>query len=279
MTDLNSLANLRSMRYGDQSAELAQIQSARNALRILDTEITRTELRLRNLPRLAPSWATGGRGAGTAEQRLAARSQPRKGGFSKALLPVKVDRGGLGLNPGFMKYAGKGATASLGFHITAALGQQLMDMGEQMKAVRQAGGSQSEQAMVPVLGTGRKLVEATGATSFAKMLLRGGGLTREDADARVDRVMDRWFTPPSILAQRDRKQAAAISKALEGVTARWKEDVAFLDNWTPEDFDVYGDPERAQLKADLHKRNRAYLDALADMRSNEAARAAAKNAD
>lgn len=41
----------------------------------------------------------------------------------------------------------------------------------------------------------------------------------------------------------------------------------------------YGDPERSQLRADLHKRNRAYLDALYDVRADKAAREAAKNAD
>lgn len=275
--DPGNLANLRTMRFGDQGAELAQIQSARNALRLLDAEITRTELRLRTLPRLAPTGG-GGVSRGSTNQRGTMRRTPAKMGFNKQLVPIKMGKNGLGLNPAAMNFGGKGATAALGFHIVAGLGQQIMNTGDQMKAARMAGASQTEQAMVPVLGTGRAAMGLLGVTSMAKMLMRPG-LGEEGAERAVERTMDRMFMSPSIKAQRERQMKASVTAALSHVTGQWKDDTAFLDTWTPDDFDVYGDESRRQLKDELWRKNRDYLLALSDLRSDEAVKKVSQEGD
>lgn len=272
--DPSNLANLRSLRYGDQSAELAQIQSARNALRLLDAAITRTELRLRALPKMVPSGA-GGSGGTTAGQRLAHRHSPRKMGLNKQLIPIKMGKNGLGLNPAAMNFGGKGATAALGFHIVAGLGNQLMDTGDQMKAARMAGADMTEQAMIPVKSTARAAMGLLGVTPMAKMLMRNA-FGEEEANRRVEDTLDKWFLPPSIQKQRKERKQAAINTALNGVTQQWKDDLAFLDNWTPDDFDVYGDESRSALQAELWRKNRDYLLALSDLRADQATDKAAQ---
>lgn len=268
---IDNLANLHGMRHGGQSAELAQIQSARNALRLLDSAITRTELRLRALPKHVPS------GSGAApRQRLSDRAVPRKMAFNRQLVPIKMGQQGLGLNPAAMNFGGKGATAALGFHIVAGLGNQIMDTGEQMKAVRQAGGSMSEQAAVPVLQTGRKIVDLLGVTSMSKMLLRDA-FGAEEANRRVENTLDSWFLPPSIQKQQQERRKAAITNALAGVTRQWKDDLAFLDSWTPDDFEVYGDDTLTAMRAELWRKNRDYLLAISDVRSDKAVDLAAQN--
>lgn len=274
---LDNIANLRGMRYGDQSAELAQIQSARNALRLLDAAITRTELRLRALPKMVPNGAPGGGTGGgtTAGQRLGGRTAPRKMGLNKQLLPIKIDKGGMGLNPGFMKFGTKGATAALGFHIVAGLGNQIMETGDQMKAARMAGADMTEQAMIPVKNTARAAMNLLGVTSMAKMVMRNA-FGEEEANRRVEDTLDRWFLPPSVQQQRKERKQAAVNTALKGVTKQWKDDLAFLDNWTPDDFDVYGDESRTALKDELWVKNRRYLLALSDLRADQAVDKAAQ---
>jgi hypothetical protein len=277
--EVDNIANLRAMRFGDQSAELAQIASARQALRVLDTAITATELRLRRLPTMVPGPGGGvGRSAMTAEQRLASRHAPRVGASSRTLIPLRksLGRGGINLSAGLLKYGIGGASTVMPYHVVSGVGNQLQDWGDQMKEVQRAGGSQGEQAMVPVRAAGRTALDMLGVTSMSKMLMRPG-LGKEGADKAVERTMESWFTSPSVLKQREQQRERNMQLAIAPIHKQYDDDNAFLDTWTPDDFDVLGDATRAQMKDEFVKRNRAYVNALYDLRVATAREKAAQN--
>lgn len=285
---IDPIANLRTLRYGNQSSELAQIQSARNALRILDTEITKTEIRLRALPAMVPQ-SVGGSGGGSGgglsqEQRLIDRRLPRKMRGNKiGIGPVELGGRGVGLNAGYMRgLGGKAMTGMIGFHVTAGLINQGMNVVDRQRSLQAEGAGATERSaqfgLDVIGGAASAFGNLTGTAPLARSLLRAGGMTQEDADRLVSDAFDRVFTTTEGRNRKQRKITDAMMRAAAEVTKQYQDDNEFLDSWTPEDFDVADDAGRSQLRAEMVKRNRKYLNALGDLRLYVGTRSAAMNA-
>ena len=271
---LNNLANLRQMRYGNQSAELAQIQSARQALRLLDVEITKAEVRLRALPAMVPSSSSGSGGGGSLsqEQRLINRRLPRLMRGNKIELgPVEMGRSGLGLNAGYLRgLGGRAVTGMIGFHVAAGLLNQGMDLVDRNRKLIASGATPNEArdqlGLSALSGIANTVTALSGARPLAGALLRAGGMTQEDAEAMIARGMENVFSTAATKARRDQQVANAIAIAGANTRRQYADDYEYVDKWTPEDFDVQGDIGRSQLRAEVREKNRAYLKALADVR-------------
>lgn len=271
---IDPTANLHSMRYDGTNSELAQIQSARNALRMLDGEITKTEIRLRRLPAMVPQSVGGGGGGGmgqTQEQRLIDRRAPRKMRGNKiGLGPVELGGNGVGLNAGYMRgLGGKAMTGMIGFHVTAGLMNQGMNVVDKQRAMQRAGVSEADRTrqlgLDVIGGVASAAGTLTGTTSLAGAMLRAAGNRQEDVDRWMSDAYDKVFDPVAV-RQRNARHADGIRKAGADVARQYREDNDFLDSWTPDDFDVADDAGRSQLRAELIKKNRKYVNAMADMR-------------
>lgn len=271
---IEQVANLRTMRYGNQSSELAQIQSARNALRMLDAEITKTELRLRRLPAMVLAshggTSTGGGGL-TQEQRLIDRRLPKKMRGNKiGLGPVEMGPSGVGLNTGYLRgLGGKAMTGMIGFHVTAGLLNQGTDLVDRQRQLQQQGvgiADRRTQGVLDVAGAvARTAGTLAGVTPLAGALLRAAGNRQEDVDRWLGDAFDRVFDPIAV-RQRNARHRAGIERAGADVRKQYKDDNDFLNSWTPEDFDVSGDAGRSMLREELARKNRKYLKALSDVR-------------
>lgn len=267
--------------------EVRQILHARSLLKTLDAEVVRTEARLRRLPAIAAAAGAsgGGRGVGTgtAAERLAARRGPFKMARNKVEYGlVEVGPKGVGLNVGYMRgMGGKLLTAGIGFHVAAGVGGQMMDLADKQRKLAQQGVGavdRQRQLVSDVAGGVVSTVgQISGVTPMASMMLRAGGFTKEDADHKLSELYDKVFDPTAIRL-RNKRTDVAVNKALADATKQWKDANDFLDNWTPEDFDVWDDAGRSQLRTEMVQKNRKYVNAFFEAKMSDDAGNAARDA-
>lgn len=268
------------------SPELAQILSARQALRILDAAISRTESRLRTLPAMVPSpgfgGGTGGGGSSGGGSRPSLRNKffgVERGGVNFG--PASIDKGGLGLNKGFLRFGGAGVSTMVGFHITGAIGNQAMDLAERDRELRKKGASPAERIATGAAYAGGSFLEQasslSGVSSVAEMALRGGGFTKEGAAEAVRDVFENIRTLGRAGRERNEAFRAAIAKSGAEVRKKYNDAYTYLRAWTPDDFDVEGTVDREDLRAEMLRINQGRLEAWMDDANNSARRKAARD--
>lgn len=271
------------MRYGDQSSTIAQIQSARQAMRILDAEITRTEARLRALPATVPAalgTATkGGSAKATAAQRMASR---RASTMPKLFMTTddgarlgifKTGQTGLTMSPGVLKALYGSGYAAASMHVVAGIGNQMMNVADRQRELKEQGvgaaNRRSQFGLDVIGGIGKGTADIFGINAMAEMLLRPA-LGREEAQKRVERVWRDTFENAGVKRVRLENTKRRLAKAGDAVTRQYADDLAFLNAWTPDDFDVGDDYAYAKLNNELRTKNAGYLRALHDLRLGQA---------
>lgn len=266
------------------SPELAQILSARQALRILDAAISRTESRLRTLPAMVPSprlgGGAGGSGGGTGRSSLRNKFfGVERGGVN--IGPMGIDKGGIGLNKGFMRFGGAAVSTLVGFHIASSVGNQVMDLAERDRALKEKGATAGERAASIAAHAGGSFLEQaaslTGVSGVAEMALRGGGFTKEGAAEAVKDLFDNIKTLGRAGRERNEAFRAAIAKSGAEVRKKYNDAYTYLRAWTPDDFDVEGQVDREDLLNEMHRINQGRLEAWMDDANNSARRKAARD--
>lgn len=266
--------------------EVRQILHARSLLKTLDAEVVRTEAKLRRLPAIAAAaGASGGRGVGTgtAAERLAARRGPFKMARNKVDIGlVEIGPKGVGLNVGYLRgMGGKLLTGAIGFHVAAGVGNQVMDLADKQRKLEQQGVSAADRRLQMgadvIGGTAAFLGRATGITPAAGMLLRAGGLTADDVDRRMSDAYDSIFDRTALNLRRRRMEMAA-RKAADDAIKQYRDANDYLNNWTPDDFDVADDAGRSQLRVEMLQKNRKYVDAFFAAKVGDSAYRAAQDA-
>lgn len=268
------------------SPELAQILSARQALRILDAAISRTESRLRTLPALVPSPGLGGGTGGGGSSGGGSRSSLRnkffgveRGGVN--IGPMGIDKGGIGLNKGFMRFGGAAVSTLVGFHIASSVGNQVMDLAERDRALKEKGATAGERVAAHAAHAGGSFLEQaaalTGVSGVAEMALRGGGFTKEGAAEAVKDLFDNIKTLGRAGRERNEAFRAAIAKPGAEVRKKYNDAYTYLRAWTPDDFDVEGTVDREDLRAEMLRINQGRLEAWMDDAGNSARRKAARD--
>ena len=140
------------------------------------------------------------------------------------------------------------------------------------------GGERARQLGLDVLGaTGSALGNLSGTVPLARMLLRAGGFTAEDADAHMAEAYSNIFDTAEARQRKKSRTNMAIAKAAADVNKQFEDDNAFLDTWTPEDFVVGGEADRDNFRAEFKSKNRKYINALHDLRLNEGMNKAAQD--
>lgn len=265
------------------SPEMVQILSARSALRVLDTSIARTEARLRALPSMVPSPTLGsGSGGGGSTRNGSLRNRffgVEKGGLNVG--PMGIDKGGIGLNKGFLRFGGKAVTTMVGFHITAAVGNQIMDLAERDREMKANGATKGERAAAAgAYAAGSFLEQASslaGTSGFAEMALRGGGFTKEGAQKAVADLFEAIKTGGRSVTARDKAMRDAISKAGAETRKQYSDAYVFLDSWFPDDFDVANELDMKDLRIDMRRLNAGRLEAWMDDDHNSRQRKALRD--
>jgi hypothetical protein len=276
------------MRYGDQSSTVAQIQSARQAMRVLDAEIARTEARLRAMPAMVNP-ALGGTVSGgasrkaTAAQRMASRrAQTMPKLFmvtddGARLGAFKTGQTGLAMSPGVLKAMYGSGYAAAAFHVVAGVGNQIMNLQDRQRELERQGVSvanrRSQAGLDVIGGISKGVADIFGVNAMAEMLLRPA-LGREEAQKSVARVWRDAFENEGVKRARMERTRRRLAAAGEDVTKQFMDDLAFLNAWTPTDFDVGDDYGYAILNDELHTKNKLYITALHDLRLNQALDAA-----
>ena len=269
----------------NSSPELAQILSARQALRILDAAISRTESRLRTLPALVPSPGFGGGGAGGGSGGSKNGSLKNKffgverGGVN--IGPMGIDKGGIGLNKGFMRFGGAAVSTLVGFHIASSVGNQVMDLAERDRALKEKGATAGERVAAHAAHAGGSFLEQaaalTGVSGVAEMALRGGGFTKEGATKAIKETFEDIRDLGRASGERNAAFKAALAKSGAEVRKKYNDAYTYLRAWTPEDFDVEGTVDREDLRAEMLRINQGRLEAWMDDAGNSARRKAARD--
>lgn len=262
------------------SIEIIQIESARRALRVLDAEIARTEVRLRSMPALVAQQGL----PGSATSRLNMRSphagrlmSAHAGGNSAHLGPIHIGKHGLGLNPRFLRFGG----AALGLHIVAGTGNQLIHMRDENKQRAAEGATMDEQIRATAMGTVGKVAalagNIVGVVPLAKTLFKAAGNTEEDTEAMFQRAYDKVFARDD-MRRKDLARAKRVEEATAAVRKQYADNNEFLDNWTPEDFDVQDDFGRSALRSEIRAKNRNLVNAIEERDREAAIQSASKDA-
>lgn len=249
------------------SPELMQILSARQALRVLDASIARTEQRLRNLPNMVPaSIGVPGPVGGGSGRNGSLKNKffgVERGGLNVG--PMGIDKGGIGLNKGFMRFGGKAVSAMIGAHIVASVGTQIMDLAERDRDMALKGASRGERIAAAGSHMAGSFIEQaaniSGASSIAEMALRGGGFTKEASQEGVRDVFEAIKTGGRSIQRRNKALRDATAKAGAEVRKQYNDAYVFLDSWFPEDFDVAGEIDMKDLRSDMRRLNAGRLEA------------------
>lgn len=258
------------------SPELAQILSARQALRILDASIAKTETRLRRLPGLVAAGGVPGTGAPGVAPMPGRRTGPLT--QAKNGTPFKLTTQGMVLNKSFFGKMGIPIAAFAAPAIAGAVFNQVSGVVEGFQEARAAGATRSEAVGQVALGAADALL-APGrmAVSGANRLLRAFGVGGLMSDSALENRMSLTRNFGFEAERRRASEVAAIRKAGEDVRKKFREAYEFLDGWTPADFEVADDATRSDLRRELRRINEGRLDAWMDDARNRAVNKAARD--
>lgn len=263
----------------DMSPEMLQILSARQALRVLDAAIIKTETRLRYLPSLIAPPAAGGGGTGAPGvspmpgRRMGPLTQAKNG------IPFKMTTNGFALNKAFFGKMGIPIAAYAAPAIAGAAMSHAAGTIESLKEMQKSGASKGEILGQAGIGLFDK-ANWSGRTFLKGVndMMRAVGIP----GARTDEGFDEDFIVGNRVGfkarQRDKMRAQAIAKVGTDLRKQYREAYEFIDGWTPEDFDVASDTDRKDLGIEMRRINQGRLEAWMDDQHNSRTRKAVRDA-
>lgn len=261
----------------DMSPEMMQILSARQALRVLDAAIAKTELRLRHLPTLIAPPATGG---GTVVPGVSPIPGRRMGPLTQVNngVPFKMTTNGMVLNKSFFGKMGVPIAAFAAPAIAGAAMDQAAGLIQGMKDIRKAGGTAGDVAAQGGINVADALMTPgrmalSGAANLYRSL--GGVGAPTDEGFEEGRLSNRVGFRAR---ERDKLRAQAIAKVGADLRKQYREAYEVVDGWTPEDFDVASDIDRKDMRVEMRRINQGRLEAWMDDQHNSRTRKAVRDA-
>lgn len=239
------------------SPEMRQILSARQALRILDYAINRTEMRLRRLKDLVPS-SSGGDGGGGGGPRESMPGQRTTGRGLLRTTAVGTTVRGLsqGFKPRSLLSSGVGAGPIMALILATEAAANGAEAAREAKAMGGNLGDQIAEAGARVLNTIGTPV--TGAAGWVGSLMERFGIAPEGYAERLRKLMD----ASNLTISGRQRHAAEIEAARKvGADIRKKHAEAWtnLYAWLPQDFEVADDATRQDLLRQLIHWNEAKI--------------------
>lgn len=173
---------------------------------------------------------------------------------------VKLSKGLLSLRGGLKAAGGKGLMVTgVAANLTGAAINGIMDIRDEYKAIKEAGGSDRE-AKSALLGrvresVGNTVFQVIGGKSVWTGIMRGAGFSAQGADHAVDRAMTRLFNE-SGLRRREIQSANVILNEESKTLSAWGK----LDASSPQTFRLRNPAEAAAYQNERRRVNQLALD-------------------